>query len=78
MTTKTATSQHEPAPNGAKLEVTILVDKDRWNELKSQGYSDKDLQKAIEQSITINYRVRGAIISSPILDINSATLLKYY
>lgn len=76
MTTKT--TNKEPAPNGAKLEVTILIDQDKWNELAEQGYSDVDLQKAIELSITFKDSVFGIIPSPPVFDVESVTLLKYY
>jgi hypothetical protein len=76
MTTKT--TNKEPAPDGAKLEVTILIDKDRWDELVEQGYSDRDLQKAIEKSITFTDTVSGLIPTPPVFDIESVTLLKYY
>ena len=66
------------APNGATLEVTILVDQDKWNELKSQGYSDEAIQKSIERSITFKDTVSGAIVSPPVFDIEHTTLLKYY
>jgi len=76
MTTKT--TNKEPAPNGAKLEVIILIDQDKWNELVEQGYSEVDIQKAIEKSITFTNTVSGVIPTPPVFDIMSATLLKYY
>jgi hypothetical protein len=66
------------APNGAKLEVIIAIDGDKWNELIAQGYSDADLEKAIEKSITFKDTVSGAITSPPVLDVLSADLIKYY
>jgi hypothetical protein len=78
MNPQTAINEHEPAPNGAKLEILILIDQDKWNELKAQGYSDTDLQKAIEKSITFRDTVGGLIPTPPVFDIESATLLKYY
>ncbi len=74
----TLIGERESTPNGAKLEVTVLIDQDKWEELRAQGYSDKDLQKAIEKSITVKDTVGGAIVSPPVLDIDSVTLLKYY
>ena len=76
MTTKT--TNKEPAPSGAKLEVLILIDQDKWDELVEQGYSEVDIQKAIEKSITFRDTVSGLIPTPPVFDIESATLLKYY
>jgi hypothetical protein len=76
MTTKT--TNKEPTPNGAKLEVLILIDQDKWDELVEDGYSDKEIQKAIEKSITFTNTVSGIIPTPPVFDIESATLLKYY
>jgi hypothetical protein len=66
------------APNGAKLEVVITIDGDKWNELIKQGYSESDLQKAIEKSITFTDTVSGLIASPPVMDVLSADLIKYY
>ena len=75
MTVKTAVSK---APGGAKLEVLITIDQDQWGELKSQGYSDEDIQKAIENSIILTDIVGGEIVRPPVLDVVGTTLLKYY
>ncbi len=74
----TEVGERESTPSGAKLEVTVLIDQDKWDELRAQGYSDKDLQKAVEKSITIKDTVGGLVASPPVLDIDSVTLLKYY
>jgi hypothetical protein len=66
------------APNGAKLEVMLTIDGDKWNELIAQGYSDADLQKSIEKSITFKDTISGAIASPPVIDVISADLRKYY
>jgi len=76
MTTKT--TNKETAPNGAKLEVLILIDQDKWDELVEQGYSDRDIHKAIEKSITFTKTVSGLIPTPPVFDIESVALLKYY
>ncbi len=73
----TQTAINKP-PNGAKLEVVILIDQDKWAELKAQGCTDRDIEKAIEKSITFTKTVSGVIPSPPVFDIESATLLKYY
>lgn len=62
------------SPNGAKLEVTILIDKDQWEEIKSEGYSDKDIEQAIKQAITL----KGVPFRSPVMEIDSIDLVKYY
>jgi hypothetical protein len=72
MTTKVS------APDGAKLEVTILIDRIEWNKLKEDGYSDDQIMHSIEKSLTFNNAVGGIIPTPPILDVESATLLKYY
>jgi len=76
MTTKT--TNKEPAPSGAKLEVLILIDQDKWDELVEQGYSEVDIERAIEKSITFTNTVSGLIPTPPVFDIMSATLLKRY
>jgi hypothetical protein len=76
MTTE-VTNKNE-APNGVKLEVVVLIDQDKWGELKAQGYSDKDIQRAVEKSITLTHEVSGIIPTSPVWDIESVTTLKYY
>ncbi len=72
MTTKT--TNKEPTPNGAKLEVTILIDQDMWDELVSQGYSEHDLHKMIEKSICLD---RIGEPHLPVFDIEDVTLLRY-
>ena len=66
------------APKGARLEVIILIDQDKYDNLKSQGYSDKQIQKSIEKSITLTSTVSGIIPTPPVFDIESVTLQKYY
>lgn len=78
MSSQTAINNYESAPNGAKLEVIILIDRNKWNELVEQGYSDKDIQKAIEKSVTFTNTISGLIPTPPVFDIESASLLKYY
>ncbi len=77
MTTE-ATNTKKEAPVGARLEVVLLIDACRWDELKAQGCSDKDIQKAIEKSITFKDTVSGVITSPPVFDIKQVDLLKYY
>jgi hypothetical protein len=60
--------------NGAKLQVTVLIDDDMVDELKKQGCSDKKIEELICKAITlteINMR-------QPIESIESVELLKYY
>lgn len=66
------------APNGAKLEAVILIDRDKWDDLKAQGFDDKAIQEAIEKSITFSKSTAGIIATPPILDIDTVTLQKYY
>lgn len=65
-------------PKGARLEVTILIDGDKWQELANQGFNDEAIQKSIERSITFRDSVGGVIPTPPVLDILSTELLKYY
>ncbi len=60
-------------PNEVKLTVTAFIDSDVWEELKQKGYSDKDLQAAIEKQITL--RDTG---DRPLFDLDKVTLEKYY
>lgn len=68
------TTNREP-PDGARLEVTILIDTEKWAELERKGHSDIDIQHMIEQSITFK---DTAVTSAPILDIEEVSLRKYY
>lgn len=60
--------------NGAKLTVTVLIDDDKVNELKAQGYSDLDIEKAICKAISIT----DIPLRNPVQDIVSVELVKYY
>ncbi len=60
-------------PNRVKLTVTAFIDSDVWEQLKSNGYSEKDLQAAIEKQITL--RDAG---DRPLFDLDKVTLEKYY
>lgn len=73
-----ATETKIKAPAGAKLEVTVLIDQDLWDELKEQGCSDADIKKSIEKSITFTDTVHGNITTPPVFYVESATLQKYY
>lgn len=66
------------APNGVKLEVTALIDQDMWAELQEQGWTEKDIGKAIKKSITFNKVACGVMPKVPLFDIMSVDLLKYY
>lgn len=68
----------DTTPVAAKLEVHILIDTDIYEDLESNGYSDADIQKAIEQSISLKSTIGGAIVTPPVLDVQSVTLQKYY
>ena len=68
----------ETAPNGVKLEVTALIDRDLWADLKKQGYSDDEISKSIEKSITLRDIVSGAVSRPPVFDMMEVNLLKYY
>ena len=60
--------------NGAKLIVTVLIDNDQVDELKTQGFSDKDIEFAIKKSITLT----ASNMRQPVRDIESVELIKYY
>lgn len=62
----------------AKLEIMITIDEKRFDELTKQRYSDWDLMRSIEKSISLTDTVSGNIPTPPVLDIKSVRLLKYY
>ena len=66
------------APNGVKLEVTALIDRDMWAILRNQGFSEKDLIETIKKSITFNRTACGVTPKVPLFDIMDVDLLKYY
>ena len=72
------TTFKEGTPNGVKLEVTALIDKDIWAELQAQGYTEKDIVEGIKKSITFHNTVGGVLPRVPLLDIMGVDLLKYY
>jgi adenine deaminase len=60
--------------NKATIKVTLLIDDDKVKELTKQGYSDKDIARAITTSI----RLKDIPFNKPVYDIESIELLKYY
>lgn len=68
----------EGLPSGVKLEATFLIDQKMWMELKSEGWSDKDLADAIKKSITFKGTVGGALGKVPLSDVFEVDLVKYY
>lgn len=64
--------------NGATLQVTVLVDPDLYNELVKEGWSEDTIEQAIKDSITLTKEVPGAITFTPVSDIMSVDLQKYY
>ena len=72
------TDLQEGLPSGVKVEATFLIDQKMWLELKSQGWSDKDLADAIKKSVTFKGVVGGALGKVPLTDIFEVDLVKYY
>ena len=60
--------------NGAKLTVIVQIDNDKIQELKAQGYSDKEIENAVKRSITLT----DINMRQPVFDIESVELVKYY
>ena len=65
-------------PSGAKVEVTVLIDREKWASLIDQGCSDAQIQRAIERAITASDIVAGIIPNPPILAVMDASVTKYY
>jgi hypothetical protein len=58
--------------NGAKLEITVLVDNDKVEEMRKLGFGDSYIERQIKNSIILSDK------RSPVIDIQSVTLVKYY
>jgi hypothetical protein len=65
-------------PSGVKLEVTLLIDQDLWQEIEAEGWSDQDIAKVMKQAVTVNHGIRGALPRVPVNDIMEVNLIKYY
>lgn len=72
------TTFKEVPPSGVKLEVTAIIDQKVWAELQNQGWTEKDITKAIKNSITFKDIVGGGIPKVPLWGIIEVELLKYY
>lgn len=66
------TTQEKGSPDGAILEVQVLIDTDKWEELQSQGYSDIDIQRMIEKAVTFDKS------KAPIHDFEYVKVVKTY
>jgi hypothetical protein len=60
--------------NGAKLTVYIIIDPKMVEEMEQKGYTDKDIERAIKQSLTL----KDKSDRQPVYDIESVFLEKYY
>lgn len=59
---------------GAKLTVYVTIDNNRVKELESEGYTDKEIEHAIKNAITL----KDKPTRQPVCDIESIFLEKYY
>ena len=62
------------APAGAKLEVTLLIDQDQWDELINKGFTERHIAQMIKNTLTL----REPGFRQPVSDMKEVTLLKYY
>ena len=60
-------------PTKARVEITVLIDPDLWNEMKGEGLSDDRIKKSIEQSITL----KNIPFRSPVMDIDEIVFMDY-
>jgi len=60
--------------NSVKLTVYLTIDSEQEQRMREQGASDKEIENAIKNSIT----VKDINMRQPVLDIESVTVEKYY
>jgi hypothetical protein len=60
--------------NSVRLTVYLTIDSEQEQEMRKQGASDRDMENAIRNSIT----VKDINMRQPVLDIESVIVEKYY
>jgi hypothetical protein len=60
--------------NSVKLTVYLTIDSEQEQRMREQGASDKEIENAIKNSIT----VKDINMRQPVLDIESVIVEKYY